>query len=356
MRALNFVSNGSLGHQHTRAVYHLGRNLLQEPVSPIRVGGGGRSYRGMSKVAGELDCSRAHIHLRELDKSDDKANMYQFESLSARRPFVTGGLKFRTVPVYRALLGTIWYRPWYANTVQIGEPCSVARFANSIFTTRYADRAVPPKIDRRRSIAREKGRKKKKRKKKKKKKRGEKRPIARARSLPVRRHRLRAVPARGSRVLFLPCGEKDRGDVLCFDLYRPVWAVHIGPTGYVYVDHPLSGGTFCLLAREQGNEATPRLPTPGRGAASSSSGRTRCRLVFQQMNEAMPRLLARERGATSFSCGDETRYPARRGDTSRERRRLVSLRREKGERGDASSLCVGRRENEAMPHLPIFIF
>ncbi|RWW49387.1 hypothetical protein BHE74_00044461 [Ensete ventricosum] len=29
-----------------------------------------------------------------------------------------------------------------------------------------------------------------------------------------------------------------------FDLYRPVWAVHIGPTGYRYTNHPLSGGTI----------------------------------------------------------------------------------------------------------------
>ncbi|RWW67244.1 hypothetical protein BHE74_00025345 [Ensete ventricosum] len=86
-------------------------------------------------------------------------------------------------------------------------------------------------IDRRRSIEREKGRKKKKRKKKKKKEKRRKRiPIACARSSPVRcrrscvvasrasspptgRQRPRAVAARGSRALFLPRGEKDRGDV-----------------------------------------------------------------------------------------------------------------------------------------------
>ncbi|RZR70675.1 hypothetical protein BHM03_00001044, partial [Ensete ventricosum] len=121
---------------------------------------------------------------------------------------------------------------------------STPRFAISIFTARYGQyipvhqvagtrtaryRAVPPKIDRRRSIStvgdrlkgeidrqrsieREKGRKKKKRKKKKKKK-GEKRPIARAWSSPVRCRRLRAVAARGSQALFLPRREKDRGDV-----------------------------------------------------------------------------------------------------------------------------------------------
>ncbi|RZR94755.1 hypothetical protein BHM03_00023509, partial [Ensete ventricosum] len=36
----------------------------------------------------------------------------------------------------------------------------------------------------------------------------------------------------------------------------------------------------------RGDEATPRLPTWGRSAASSSSERTRHRIVFQQKNEA----------------------------------------------------------------------
>ncbi|RWW79008.1 hypothetical protein BHE74_00012728, partial [Ensete ventricosum] len=57
-------------------------------------------------------------------------------------------------------------------------------------TARY--RAVLPKIDRRQSIEREKGKKKKR-----KKKRGEKNTYARARSSPVRRHRSRAVATRG---------------------------------------------------------------------------------------------------------------------------------------------------------------
>ncbi|RWW66195.1 hypothetical protein BHE74_00026451 [Ensete ventricosum] len=93
-------------------------------------------------------------------------------------------------------------------------------------------RSIEGEIDRRRSIEQEKGRKKK-RKKKKKKKRGEKRPIARARSSPVRRRcpwvasahapsppagrqRPRTVVARGSRALFLPHEEKDRADVMTY--------------------------------------------------------------------------------------------------------------------------------------------
>ncbi|RWW58625.1 hypothetical protein BHE74_00034544, partial [Ensete ventricosum] len=72
-------------------------------------------------------------------------------------------------------------------------------------------RSIEGEIDRRRSIEREKGRKKKKRKKKKKR---EKIPIARARSSTVRRRRSRAVAAREpSRALFLPRGEKDRGNI-----------------------------------------------------------------------------------------------------------------------------------------------
>ncbi|RZR88796.1 hypothetical protein BHM03_00016429, partial [Ensete ventricosum] len=75
-------------------------------------------------------------------------------------------------------------------------------------------RSIEGEIDRRRSIEREKGKKKKKRKKKKKKKRKEERiPIARARSSPVRRCRSCAVAAHGSRALFLPRGEKDPGNV-----------------------------------------------------------------------------------------------------------------------------------------------
>ncbi|RWW80717.1 hypothetical protein BHE74_00010934 [Ensete ventricosum] len=93
------------------------------------------------------------------------------------------------------------------------------RFAISIFTVRYGRyipvrqvvgtrtaryRAVPSKIDRRRSIEREKGRNKKKRKKKKKKRKEEKKDLS-----PVRGPRLCAVAVRGSRALFLPHGEKD---------------------------------------------------------------------------------------------------------------------------------------------------
>ncbi|RWW77169.1 hypothetical protein BHE74_00014682 [Ensete ventricosum] len=73
-------------------------------------------------------------------------------------------------------------------------------------------RSIEGEINRRRSIERKKGKKKKRKKKKKKEKRRKRIPIARARSSPVRRHCSRAVAARGSRALFLPRGEKDRGD------------------------------------------------------------------------------------------------------------------------------------------------
>ncbi|RWW16630.1 hypothetical protein GW17_00019473 [Ensete ventricosum] len=64
-------------------------------------------------------------------------------------------------------------------------------------------RSIEGEIDRRRSIEREKGRKKKKRKKKKKKERGEKRPVGHTWSSPVRRRRPRVAgalsPVRGER-------------------------------------------------------------------------------------------------------------------------------------------------------------
>ncbi|RWV93708.1 hypothetical protein GW17_00043821 [Ensete ventricosum] len=59
-------------------------------------------------------------------------------------------------------------------------------------------RAVPPKIDCRRSIKREKGKKKKRKKKEKKEKRRKRIPIAHARYSPVRRPRLRIITACGS--------------------------------------------------------------------------------------------------------------------------------------------------------------
>ncbi|RZS05507.1 hypothetical protein BHM03_00036040 [Ensete ventricosum] len=104
-------------------------------------------------------------------------------------------------------------------------------------TARY--RAVPPKIDCRRpiegeidcrrSIEGEKGKKKKRTRRKKEKRRKEIIPSAcapsslacRCRSCavaacapppPAGRHHPHTVIACGSQVLFLPCGEKDRGD------------------------------------------------------------------------------------------------------------------------------------------------
>ncbi|RWW33087.1 hypothetical protein GW17_00002220 [Ensete ventricosum] len=86
-------------------------------------------------------------------------------------------------------------------------------------------RSIEGEIDRRRSIEREKGKKKKRKKKKKKEKRRKRIPIARARSSPVHRRCPRVVGARGSRALFLPRGEKDRGDD--FYLQEPCLLSHI---------------------------------------------------------------------------------------------------------------------------------
>ncbi|RZR73768.1 hypothetical protein BHM03_00028026 [Ensete ventricosum] len=68
-------------------------------------------------------------------------------------------------------------------------------------------RSIEGEIDRRRSIEREKG----KRKKKKKTRKEEKKNTFRDRPC--------AVATRGSRALFLPRGEKDRGDFTPFSLF-----------------------------------------------------------------------------------------------------------------------------------------
>ncbi|RWW65814.1 hypothetical protein BHE74_00026863 [Ensete ventricosum] len=83
-------------------------------------------------------------------------------------------------------------------------------------TVRY--RAVPPKIDRWRSIEREKGRKKKK----KKKKRREKIPIARTRTSPVRRRRPWVPSARAGRgCSFSRAGRKIEATPVSQTLFTP---------------------------------------------------------------------------------------------------------------------------------------
>ncbi|RZR88578.1 hypothetical protein BHM03_00016192, partial [Ensete ventricosum] len=74
-------------------------------------------------------------------------------------------------------------------------------------------------------LSEKKGGRRRRGKIRKKKKRGEKKPIARARSSPVRRRRLRAIVARGSWALFLPRGEKDRGDSISL-----TWHVAFAPS------------------------------------------------------------------------------------------------------------------------------
>ncbi|RWW59766.1 hypothetical protein BHE74_00033262, partial [Ensete ventricosum] len=70
----------SLSHQHMRAVYHRGRS---PSASTSESHGGGRDHVNdqellgaplrIIEAAGVLDCFSAHIRLRELDKSKDKA-------------------------------------------------------------------------------------------------------------------------------------------------------------------------------------------------------------------------------------------------------------------------------------------
>ncbi|RZS00040.1 hypothetical protein BHM03_00029709, partial [Ensete ventricosum] len=56
------------------------------------------------------------------------------------------------------------------------------------------------------------------------------------------------------RVLFIFCTKVGN-----FDLYRPIRAVHTGPPGYRYADHPLPGGTTKIdrrrsIKREKGKK------------------------------------------------------------------------------------------------------
>ncbi|RRT57315.1 hypothetical protein B296_00034927 [Ensete ventricosum] len=96
---------------------------------------------------------------------------------------------------------------WFNIKVADGRILKCDRKCSRVAGTRTARyRAVPPKIDRRRKREEEE----EDEKEEKKEKRVEERiPIARARSLPVRRRRSRVVVARGSQALFLPRGEKD---------------------------------------------------------------------------------------------------------------------------------------------------
>ncbi|RZS16221.1 hypothetical protein BHM03_00048184 [Ensete ventricosum] len=66
--ASNLASNESLGHQHMGAMYHRGRSYIASTSESHR-----GDLRGMVGVTGELDYCNAHIHLREPDKSDAKA-------------------------------------------------------------------------------------------------------------------------------------------------------------------------------------------------------------------------------------------------------------------------------------------
>lgn len=69
MRASNVALNESLGHQLMGAMHHRGRSSDASTSESL---GGTGSYRGMIGAAEELDCFRAHIRLREPDKSEDK--------------------------------------------------------------------------------------------------------------------------------------------------------------------------------------------------------------------------------------------------------------------------------------------
>ncbi|RWW33566.1 hypothetical protein GW17_00001716 [Ensete ventricosum] len=110
-------------------------------------------------------------------------------------------------------------------------------------------RSIVGETDRRWSTEREKGKKKKRKKKKNGKEKKKEylspargpRPYAvaaRARSPLASRQRPRAVATRGSRALFLSCGEKDRGDVPASTHYSMV---------FYFVSKPLVPGSLLQL-------------------------------------------------------------------------------------------------------------
>ncbi|RWW26954.1 hypothetical protein BHE74_00057394 [Ensete ventricosum] len=68
--ASKLASDERLGHQHMGAVYHRGRSQI---VSTSESHGGDLIIQRYDRAVGELDCFSAHIHLREPDKSKDKA-------------------------------------------------------------------------------------------------------------------------------------------------------------------------------------------------------------------------------------------------------------------------------------------
>ncbi|RWW55555.1 hypothetical protein BHE74_00037796 [Ensete ventricosum] len=71
MCTLKLVSDKGLGHQHMGVVYHRRRSQI---ISTSESHGGDLIIQGMIGAARELDCFSAHIHLRELGKSEDKTD------------------------------------------------------------------------------------------------------------------------------------------------------------------------------------------------------------------------------------------------------------------------------------------
>ena len=77
----NFASDKSFDRQLMRVVYHWGGFQVQVSTSLMW---GAWSYIGMIEANGELDCSKTHIHLRELDKSEDKSKRTNIPSKDAK--------------------------------------------------------------------------------------------------------------------------------------------------------------------------------------------------------------------------------------------------------------------------------
>ncbi|RWW12054.1 hypothetical protein GW17_00024295 [Ensete ventricosum] len=115
--------------------------------------------------------------------------------------------------------------------------------------------------------------------------------------------------------------------VLRFDLYRPIWAVCIGPTGYRYADHPLPDGTIEIGRRRSISTVGGRLREKEE-EGEEEKGEKR---EIPALPRFLARSVARER---SFAGG----LPSSLREKGRETRRELPTQ----ERGDASMHCVYR--------------
>ncbi|RRT66338.1 hypothetical protein B296_00008805 [Ensete ventricosum] len=123
--------------------------------------------------------------------------------------------------------------------------------------------------------------------------------------------------------------------VLRFDLYRPIRAVHTGPTGHRYADHPLSGDTIEISRRRSFSTVGYRF------RSSVVDFNPRWSIKGERRRE-------RRKRERYLLFPDSTRDPSLASDPSPVGFLLRSGRR--GEKGEGNSPCG----NEATPRLFTF--